>query len=113
MSDPNLQVDPLAFAYLKQATIEIISEQGYQPSSVEELNAWLEENHIAIAKRASDLNQEFYLKFTRNRVLILSVVGTKIYYKIQLQLLLGKEAKCIDRIFKNEDIDRANDEKYF
>ena len=100
MSDPNLQVDPLAFAYLQQATIEIISERGYQPSSIEELNAWLEENHMAIAKRASDLNQEFYLKFIKNKALILSVLGTKVYYKIHLQLLLDKEARCIDRIFK-------------
>ena len=109
MSESDLQVDKVALAYLQQATIEIISEQGYQPSSVEDFNAWLEENHMAIARRASDLNQEFYLKFIRNKVLILSVLGTKIYYKIQLQLLLGKEAKFIDRIFKDEDIKRSCD----
>lgn len=113
MSDPDLQLDPLAFAYLQQATIEIISQQGYKPSSSQELNAWLEENHVAIAKRASDLNQEFYLKFIRNKVLILSIIGTKVYYKIHLQLLLEKEANCINRIFKDESIDRAGDENYF
>jgi hypothetical protein len=109
MSDSNLQVDPVALAYLQQATIEIISEQGYQPSSIEELNAWLDENHVAIAKRASDLNQEFYLKFIRNKVLILSVLCAKVYYKSHRQLLLEKEANCIDRIFKDEWIDRACD----
>jgi hypothetical protein len=117
MSDLNLQVDSLAFAYLQQATIEIISEQGYQPFSVEDFNAWLEENHMAIAKRASDLNQEFYLKFIRNKVLILSILGTNVYYKIHLQLLLEKEARCIvgeafpwgNRIFKDESVRRFCD----
>jgi hypothetical protein len=104
MSESDLQVDKLALAYLQQATMEIISEQGYQPSSIEDFNAWLEENHVAIARRASYLNQEFYLKFIRNKVLILSLLGTKIYYKIHLQLLLEREAKCIDRIFNDEDI---------
>jgi hypothetical protein len=109
MNNSNLQVDPVALAYLQQATKEIVSEQGYKPSSTQDFMVWLEDNHLAISKRASHLNQEFYLKFIRDKALILSVLCAKIYYKSHRQLLLEKEAECIDRVFKDEYIDRASD----
>jgi hypothetical protein len=77
-------VSKSAAAYLLQAAVELATEEAFKPTSEAQMREWIDQNSLAIAERAQELQEELLIKFYEHRQLINEAISTNIWEKIGL-----------------------------
>ncbi len=76
-------VSKSAAAYLLQAAIELATEAKFEPTSEAQMREWIDQNSLAIAERAQELQEELLIKFYEHRQLINEAISTNIWGKVR------------------------------
>jgi hypothetical protein len=76
-------VSKSAAAYLLQAAIELATEAKFEPTSEAQMREWIDQNSLAIAERAQELQEELLIKFYEHRQLINEAISTNIWEKVR------------------------------
>jgi hypothetical protein len=107
-SDMPLNLPAAAAAYLLQATESLIAEQGVdvRETSREEMDAWLDSNFAAIAARASDLQDEMFVKFQRHQQLITDTMIISVYHTVRRQDINSSERAAYLKLFNSKPWER-------
>lgn len=84
MDSPEIpNVSKSAAAYLLQAAIELATEAKFEPTSEAQMREWIDQNSLAIAERAQELQEELLIKFYEHRQLINEAISTNIWEKVR------------------------------
>jgi hypothetical protein len=86
-----------AAAYLIQAATELATEQGFKPTSPDEMKIWLDRNIEAIVERSRNLQQECYETYTRNREPIDKILGARMWGELQKRRIDRQVNRSIDK----------------
>ena len=76
-------VSKSAAAYLLQAAVELATEEAFKPTSEAQMREWIDQNSLAIAERAQELQEELLIKFYEHHQLINEVISTNIWEKVR------------------------------
>jgi hypothetical protein len=76
-------VSKSAAAYLLQAAVELATEEAFKPTSEAQMREWIDQNSLAIAERAQELQEELLIKFYEHRQLINEAISTNIWEKVR------------------------------
>ena len=76
-------VSKSAAAYLLQAAIELATEAKFEPTSEAQMREWIDQNSLAIAERAQELQEELLIKFYEHSQLINEAISTNIWEKVR------------------------------
>jgi hypothetical protein len=94
------EILPVAVAeYLRSAAVAIAKEQGFKPSSPDELRLWLEANTEAVAKRAIALQYELLNKLESSEgKKVKELMSITVWTEIRHRELISESNAALDKV---------------